>query len=182
MLGTSPLQKVRKKMSTRNSPAIEIVRLNIITGIVLSVLSLGAIFWLIPTQILASATVDIGLSPRFFPYVSAISLLVLSLLMILANAIKIKTPEKLILEESEENEILGFGAREVANLLYLIVGGCIYMVLMHFTGFLVASTLTLGISMFMAGVRNIVMLLAVSIFFPLAVKQILWYTLEIYLP
>lgn len=168
-------------MPAKDCSPTEMARLNLITALVLMALGLVAIFWLIPTQIEAKQGVRMGLSPRFFPYVSAISLLALSVLMAVINMVRLKRPANLMTEESEENEILGFGRREVIILVQMTAGVCVYMLLVKYTGFLVSSVAMLGVSMYLAGIRGWA-LFAVAVLFPWGVKLILWHTLEVFLP
>lgn len=159
----------------------KMAQLNLITGCFLIVLGLVTIFWLIPFKIEAGDVASWGLSPRFFPYISAFFLVLLALIMVISNLLKLHHKQKLIREESEENEILGFEHRESFNLLYMGIGVALYMALMKYTGFLPSSILLLGVSMYFAGIRNF-LLPVVAVLFPVLVKQILWITLEVYLP
>ena len=97
------------------------------------------------------------------------------------NFVKLKRIDSISEEESEENEILGFGRIEIINILIMILGTIIFILLMKFTGFVPASILLISIAMYLAGVRGYKLLL-ISIFFPFAIKEILWRTLEVMLP
>ena len=168
-------------MSAHTSPDVEMARINIITGCILIAFSLGAILWLIPSHIEVQGDESAGLSARFFPYVAATSLLILSLILMFSNALKLRTPDNLVEEESEENEVLGFGVKEIINCLVLAAGVCFYMILLKYAGFVIASALMLGISMYISRNRGVVLPL-VAIGFRWLMKMLFWYALEVRLP
>ena len=168
-------------MSADNSPIAEMARINIITGCILSAVSLVAILWLIPSHIVVKGDVSAGLSPRLLSYVAAVSLLILSLILSISNALKLRNPDNLVEEESEENEILGFGVNEIINCLIMAVASCLYMILLKYAGFLIASALMIGISLYISRNRGIVLPL-IAVGFPLAMKLFFWYVLQVRLP
>ena len=168
-------------MNPSNSSRKEMLKLNLITGLVLIALCLAVIIWLIPFQIDAREADQAGMSPRFFPYISAIVLLLLATLLTAINGFKIWRHQESADEESEENEILGFGRKEVANLMFMTLGVVVFMTLMKYTGFLVSSAILLFVTMYLAGVRRYPLFL-VAIVFPFAIKQLFWHLFEVYLP
>ena len=168
-------------MNQQKENAMEMIRLNIITGGVLVIFGLLAFLWVIPNYIPDVEVESIGLKPSFFPNVSIVSLIILSIILMITNFVKLKRIDSIFEEESEENETLGFGRIEILNLLMMILGMAVYLLLLKFTGFIPASILLIGISMYMAGVRGYKLLL-LSIFFPFIIKEILWRTLEVMLP
>lgn len=161
---------------------VEMARINFITGCILMLSSLVAIFWLIPVEIKVKAgETAAGLSPRFFPYIAAISMLILSTLLAVSNALKMRSPGKIAREESEENEVLGFGLKEINNCIVMAVGVALYMAGLSYIGFLVSSTVMMGVSMYIAGIRGW-KLPVIAIGFPWAMKLLFWHTLEVTLP
>jgi len=168
-------------MNRQKESAIKMIKLNIITGGVLVIFGLLAFLWVIPNYIPDVEVENIGLKSSFFPNVSVVFLVVLSVILMATNFVKLKRIDSISEEESEENEILGFGRIEIINILIMILGTIIFILLMKFTGFVPASILLISIAMYLAGVRGYKLLL-ISIFFPFAIKEILWRTLEVMLP
>lgn len=169
------------KVKGKNASIIEMARVNIITGCVLILFSLFAILWLIPAYTVVQDDVRAALSPRLFPYITATSLLILSAILLITNLLKLRRPGNLVPEESEENEVLGFGVKEGVNCLVLAAGAGIYMLLLKHTGFVIASSLMIAVSMYISHNRGIVLPL-VALGFPWAMKLFFWYALEVPLP
>jgi len=168
-------------MNRQKENAMKMIRLNIITGGVLVIFGLLAFLWVIPNYIPDIEVESIGLKPSFFPNVSIVFLVILSVILMITNFVKLKRTDSISEEESEENEMLGFGRIEIINLLIMILGTIAFVVLMKFTGFVPASILLISIAMYLAGVRGYKLLL-ISMLFPFAIKEILWRTLEVMLP
>ena len=168
-------------MKGKNASTIEMARVNIITGCVLILFSLFAILWLIPAYTVVQDDVRAALSPRLFPYITATSLLILSTILLITNLLKLRRPDNLVPEESEENEVLGFGVNEGVNCLVLAAGAGIYMLLLKHTGFVIASSLMIAVSMYISHNRGIVLPL-VALGFPWTMKLFFWYALEVPLP
>jgi len=170
-------------MSQIQSTKGDLTNNNIITGVVLVIFSMIAIFWLIPGFVDEPSDYRLsGLSPRFFPYLSAIVLGIWSAIMILENMVKRKkNADVSVVEESEENETLAFGKKEIINCILFLLGSIVYMVMLKFSGFIISSSVILGFMMFLARVR-ILVLIPVSILVPVVISQVLWLTLEFPLP
>ena len=168
-------------MNQQKENAMKMIKLNIITGGVLIIFGLLAFLWVIPNYIPDVEVENIGLKSSFFPNVSVVFLMVLSVILMITNFVKLKRIDSISEEESEENEIIGFGRIEIINLLIMILGTMVFILLMKFTGFVPASILLIGISMYMADIRGYKLLL-ISVLFPFAIKEILWRTLEVMLP
>jgi len=156
-------------------------RLNIITGCVLSIAGLVAIFLLIPLYISPQEVDRYVNSPQFFPYVSAAVFTLLSILFIIQNIFRIKRLEGVEKEESEENEALGFGWHETINLGIFAIGSAAYIFLMNIAGFVISSILLLAVSMYFAKVNKL-WLAITSIAIPIFIQQLLWHTLAVSLP
>jgi len=153
-------------------------RLNVITGCVLLFVGLATVFWLIPFHIASADVIHYVNSPRFFPYISASVLIFLSLVLIGSNLYKICRNTDYENEESEENEILGFGISESVNVLAFFIGSVTYIFLFQLTGFIVSSAALLAISMFFAKIR-IYLIPIIAIGLPFLIKQLLWHTLQV---
>jgi len=168
-------------MGKTGSDIHKMPRLNIITGCVLSFVGLVVIFWIIPFHIDPQQVDYLVNSPKFFPYVSVVVLTLLSVLLIIQNILRMKRQKKVVQEESEEIEVLGFGWNEAINPGIFSVGSAAYIFLMAIAGFIVASIVLLAVSMYFARV-NIRWLIITSVGVPIIIQQLLWHTLSISLP
>jgi len=156
-------------------------RLNIITGCILGFVGLVVTFWIIPFHIDHQKVDYLVNSPKFFPYVNVIILTLLAVLLIIQNIFRMKRQKKVVQEESEEIEVLGFGWNEAINLGIFTVGSAAYIFLMAIAGFIIASIVLLAVSMYFARV-NIRWLVITSVGVPIFIQQLLWHTLSISLP
>jgi len=171
----------RDNMTVRNDSETHMARVNVITGCILITFCLLAVLWLIPAYIVVQDGVGTAFSPRLFPYIAIVSLLLLSSILVISNVLKLRNPETLTQEESEENEVLGFGRKEIVNCIVMAIGIALYMLLLKYTGFVIASALMLSVSMYISHNRGI-LLPIISIGFPWAMKLLFWYALEVRLP
>ena len=168
-------------MSSQAPQPNKMPRLNIISGASLSIVGLLFIFVLIP-QFIEHQDVDrFVFSPSFFPYITAIILVLLSVLLVIQNVIKLKSDKQIKEEETEEVEILGFGWHESVNLLIFIAGSAAYIFMVGRIGFVLASILLLSISMYFSGVSKGKLVIS-SILLPVLIHQLLWHLLEFDLP
>jgi len=168
-------------MARTGSEINQMPRLNIITGCVLSVAGLVAIFWIIPFHIAPQEVDRYVNSPKFFPYISAVVLTLLAMLLIIQNIFRMKRLMEIEQEESEEVETLGFGWHETINLGIFAVGAAVYIFLMDIAGFIIASIVLLAVSMYFARV-SIRWLVVTSVGIPIFIQQLLWHTLAVSLP
>ena len=168
-------------MERTDSDINKMPRLNIITGCVLSVTGLVAIFWIIPFHIDPQKVKYLVNSPKFFPYVSVVVLTLLAVLLIVQNIFRMKRMKTVVQEDSEEIEILGFGWHETINLGIFTVGSAAYIFLMDIAGFIIASIVLLAVSMYFARV-SMRWLVITSVGVPIFIQQLLWHTLSIGLP
>jgi hypothetical protein len=156
-------------------------RLNIITGCVLTIAGLGVIFWVIPFHIDPQQVDRYVNSPKFFSYVCAIVLTVLSILLVFQNVFRMRSLKEVAQEESEENEFLGFGWQETINLGIFTIGSAIYLFLMGKIGFLISSIVMMAVSMYFARVNKL-WLVITSVGVPIFIQQLLWHAMTIRLP
>ena len=163
------------------SDVMKMPRLNIITGCVLTIMGLIAIFWVIPSYIVPQEVDRYVNSPKFFPYICIIALTVLAVLLVIQNLFRIKRVKKLRQEESEDNEVLGFGWHETVNLVILAIGSAAYLFLMKSTGFVISSIVMLAVSMYFARVNKL-WLMITSVCIPIIIQQLLWHTMTVSLP
>jgi hypothetical protein len=156
-------------------------RLNIITGCVLTLAGLVVIFWVIPFHISPQEVDRYVNSPKFFSYICAIVLTVLAILLVVQNVFRMTRLKEVAQEESEENEILGFGWHETINLGIFTIGSAIYLFLMGKIGFVISSILLLAVSMYFAKVSK-KWLVITSVGIPIIIHQFLWHVMTVLLP
>ena len=168
-------------MERTGSDINKMPRRNIITGCVLSVAGLVAIFWIIPFHIAPQEVDRYVNSPKFFSYVSAVVLTLLAMWLIIQNISRMKRLKEVEQEESEEIEALGFGWHETINLGIFAVGSAAYIFLMDIAGFIIASIVLLAVSMYFARVNKL-WLVITSVGIPIFIQQLLWHTLSVSLP
>ena len=112
-------------------------------GAVILLFSLVLMFWLIPGFVADYATGDKGLSPRFFPYLLALTMILLSSILI----VKALRPM--------ENQIPKETTRQVDRMTPICVGVFIaYQQAISIIGFIPASFLALISLMMLYGFRN----------------------------
>jgi len=168
-------------MDRTRANIINMPRLNIITGCVLTLIGVVVIFWVIPFHIEPQEVDRYVNSPKFFSYVCVIVLTLLGVLLIVQNILKIRRLKDAKQEESEENESLGFGWNETVNLVIFAIGSAAYLLLMKSTGFVISSMLLLAVSMYFAKVNKL-WLVITSVGMPIIIQQLLWHAMTIRLP
>ncbi len=168
-------------MDRTRANIINMPRLNIITGCVLTLIGLLAVFWVIPFHIEPQEVDRYVNSPKFFSYVCVIVLILLGVLLIVQNILRIRRLKDVKHEESEENETLGFGWHETVNLVTFAIGSAAYLLLMKSTGFVISSMLLLAVSMYFAKVNKL-WLAITSVGVPIIIQQLLWHAMTIRLP
>jgi hypothetical protein len=87
-----------------------------------------------------------------------------------------------IAEESEENERLTFGRREIENILVVGLLSAIYLAGLVRFGFLVPSAILLGLLMWATGYRRFIPIIVIAIGFPALLEYLLWTFLQVPLP
>ena len=155
---------------------------NIAASACLAALSLFALYYLIPVHVAVRGGLDQGLSAQFMPRLSAIAVLVLSLSLFAGVVFRRIRGLEGIAEDNEDNEVQGFGGREISNTLLLALGCAGHVALLHVAGFLIATSLTLAACMWFGGFRKPLWLLILCVGFPFALKQLLWSALYISVP
>ncbi|WP_306113861.1 MULTISPECIES: tripartite tricarboxylate transporter TctB family protein [unclassified Roseovarius] len=155
---------------------------NIAASVCLATLSLFALAYLIPVHVAVRDGSGQGLSAQFMPRLSAIAVLVLSLSLLAGVVLRRVRGLEAIAEDNEDNEIQGFGQREISNTVLLALGCAGHVVLLQYVGFVIATSLTLAACMWFGGFRKPVWLLILCVGFPIALKQILWSALYITVP
>jgi hypothetical protein len=160
----------------------DLTTFNIIAASCLIAIGCLCLFYLIPFHVAIREGVEQGLSARFMPRVAILSVLVLSIALIAGIVIRRTRGLGAIAEDNEDNEIQGFGKRELTNAVLLAAGSAVYVVLLHVFGFLIATPLTLAACMWFGKFRNPFWLLGLSIGFPIFLQQVLWKALFITLP
>ena len=168
-------------MDRTRANIINMPRLNIITGCVLTLIGVLVIFWVIPFHIEPQEVDRYVNSPKFFSYVCVIVLTLLGVLLIVQNILKIRRLKDAKQEESEENESIGFGWNETVNLVIFAIGSAAYLLLMKSTGFVISSMLLLAVSMYFAKVNKL-WLVITSVGMPIIIQQLLWHAMTIRLP
>lgn len=152
------------------------------SGVLLALVGALAIIWLIPTHVVGADGGRDGLTPAFMPSVAAWCMIVLGGVVGL-NAFRVilgQIPP--IVEESEENEHLAFGSREVGNILVVGLLAAIYLAGVVGFGFLVPSAILLGLLMWATGYRRVIPIILISIGFPAVLEYLLWTVLQVPLP
>ncbi len=168
-------------MKQTSSDIMKMPKLNIITGCVLTVVGLMVIFWVIPSYIVSQEVDRYVNSPKFFPYICIIALMLLAVLLVIQNLLRIKRKKKVRQEESEDNEVLGFGWHETVNMIIFAIGSAAYLFLMKSTGFIISSIVILAVSMYFAKVNKL-WLVITSVGIPIIIQQLLWHTMTVSLP
>ena len=145
-------------------------RLDFVIGAIATVGALLVIFWLIPSQIEASAQAG-QLSPRFFPRLSAgmVGLFGLALMVKNRRHAFTRTPHA--------------GLRILIETLAWAAWATVTLLLLSTLGFIVAGALSCFAAMLLAGQRRrLVWCALISILLPIAIQQLAWHAFYIQLP
>ncbi len=165
-----------------NGTSSSIVKANFAAGLFVMFLGILALFWLIPYHVSGSTNITKNLNQGFMPRVAAWCMIVLGI-AVAAEAFRILLGQvQEATQESEENETLSFGRNELINTVIMSVISIIYMTGIVYLGFIFTSVLFLIFVIYMAGYRNIPVLLAISLIVPIGVEQLLWSALSIQMP
>lgn len=148
------------------SPATDIV-----AGLFLAVLAGFALVWLVPGHVERSLS-DHDVQPGFFPNLAAGIVLVLSL--------------GLVVERLRGKPRLrsGFGQGRFVPLDLAIWAGVAGLAMLgfHTVGFLVVAPLLIAAGMLFAGCRQVWLIAAVALLFPVLVDQAAWHVFTVDLP
>lgn len=155
---------------------------NFLSGLGLAAMGLFAVTWLIPNGVDGADNMDLGLPPTFMPTVAAYTVIVLGLIVAAIYGRHLVARHADAVEESEENENLEFGVREVVNFLVFSALSVGFMVLLQVSGFLIASGILLAMLIYFMGFRSWPIIIGIAVIVPLAMEQVLWYALSIRLP
>ena len=155
-------------------------RLDLISSVVIMILAGFALLWLIPNHV--PTRHDPGdLPPSLVPFLSALILGLTGLLLGISAWRKRKKPadgEKM----NEAAETMGFGRKELGNLLLFSAAAGAYWLLVKYAGFEVASGALIAAGMWYGGMRKIWMVAVSAVAMPVLVSQICWHALNIQLP
>ena len=160
----------------------DLTTFNLAASAVLTLLGVFSLAFLIPGHVPVPTGLDQGLSARFMPNVAAAALTILALVLglkVLVRRVRGLAP---ISEDNEDNDEQGFGAKEAVNTVALLIGAGVYVGLLSTAGFVVSSALGLAACLWLGRVRNWGLVAALSIGLPLALAQILWWSLTIQVP
>ncbi|NIO20065.1 MAG: hypothetical protein GTN76_04805 [Candidatus Aenigmarchaeota archaeon] len=129
-----------------------------ISAIILIVFGLIVYFILIPTQI---GKDKMGLPSAFFPELSIFALAGLSLLLFIKAHFERKPEgEEIIFHMSRE---------EFLRLMVILVMMSLYVILLHFVGFIISSPVILGLLMYYSGQRKWKIILPIIVFIPVII-------------
>lgn len=155
---------------------------NLIAAAVLIAAGAVALLYLIPAHIPKPSGLDQGLSARFMPTLAAATMTALAVIVGANVLIRRLGGLPPMAEDNEDNDIQGFGIAETLNAMALLAGSAVYLAMLQYLGFVVASAIALFVCMYLGGVRNRLILISVPIAVPVAVSQLLWHALYIILP
>ena len=155
-------------------------RLDLVSSMVILVLSGIALFWLIPNHV--PTRHDAGdLPPNLIPMLSA-GILAFAALLLGISAWRKKDTETDDDQKGEAFEEMGFGLNELGNLAILLAASGVYWLILKHVGFEVASGVLLVAGMWYGGLRKIWIIVGTAVIIPLFISQVAWYTLHIKLP
>ncbi len=160
----------------------DLTTFNLVASGILTLLGVFSLAFLIPGHVPVPTGLDQGLSARFMPTVAASAMTVLALILgctVLIRQLRGRAP---ISEDNEDNDEQGFGAKEIANTFALLAGAGVYVWLLSTVGFVVSSALGLVACLWFGGVRRWWLIVVLSVGLPLAVTQLLWWSLTIQVP
>ena len=155
-------------------------RLDLISSAVIIILAGFALLWLIPTHV--PSRHDPGdLPPSLVPFLSAVVLGVTGLLLGISAWRKRKIPADGT-KMNEAAETMGFGRKELGNLLLLSAAAGGYWLLMKLAGFEAASGALIAAGMWYGGMRKLWVVGVSAVAMPVLVSQVCWHALNIQLP
>lgn len=144
--------------------------IDIAAGLVLAATALFAILWLVPENT-ESASSEFDIAPAFFPTLSAGIVLVLAIGMVV---------HRIVARPARDAALSGMGilAETIVSLgiAALAVAGLVHL------GFLPVATLLIGAGMVAAGQRNWLLIIAISLVFPVLIDQGAWLIFTVDLP
>ena len=144
---------------------------DIVAGLLLAVLAVLALVWLVPGHVERSLS-DHDVQPGFFPNLAAGVVLVLSLGLVVQR----------LLRGGGMRSAFGQGRFVPADLaIWALVAG-LAMVGLHTVGFLIVAPLLVAAGMLFAGCRQVWLIAAVAVLFPVLVDQAAWHVFTVDLP
>lgn len=146
-------------------------RVDQIGGAILGVFSLFLYFIIIPAGV-----VDVqrfGVSPRFFPKVTALFLLLLAICLFVNGYRK---------KEQENQKVYEINPNELKLIVKSMIVFACYIIAFDLFGYMVPTIAALAIFMYMYGQRKIKLLIIVSIGLPIAIYLFFTKALQMVLP
>ena len=160
----------------------DLTTFNLVAAALLVVASLVAHLYLIPVHVPLREGVDQGLSARFMPRLAAWATLILAGLLLLELVLRHLRGAGPLAEDNEDNELQQFGPREASNALLLAAASGLYIALLFYFGFHIATALALFACFWAGRFRNPIWLAILAIGFPFALQQALWHGLYVIVP
>ena len=142
-----------------------------LAAIVLVIFSLVVYFVLIPLQIPPDR---LGLSSSFFPKISIILIAFLSIALFFKSRFSATAAEKEKISLLSKEE-----AKRVGNIFALM---CLYILLLRFLGFFIATPLILGLMLYYCGQRKKMVFWPVIIFLTASIYIVFEYGMKLMLP
>ena len=167
--------------SGEGAPA-DLTRFNFVAAALIIAVSLVALLYLIPVHVPLRQGMDQGLSARFMPRLAAWATLILAGLLLLELVLRRLRGSGPLAEDNEDNELQQFGHREASNALLLAAGSGLYIALLFYVGFHIATALALFACFWAGRFRNPIWLAILAIGFPYALQQALWHGLYVIVP
>lgn len=154
----------------RNDPDAAVTNrgIDIAAGVILAALAMLALVWLIPTHT-QPADSQFDVAPGFFPSLAVGAVMILSLMMV-AHRLWRRGPSR------------SSGLPVVLELIVWTATAVAVMLLLHHAGFLPMAALLLAAAMYFSGNRNVWLIAAMAIVFPLAVDWGAWLIFTVDLP